>query len=245
MEPIKLLIVEDDPIIAADLERAMKKMAYQVTGAVESGEEALAIIEQTIPDIILMDIQLEGDLDGVDTAHLISKKYPIPIIFLTSNTDDRTFNRAKLTQPHGFLSKPFRFTDIKHSIDLAFTAHKPSPEALQKKELESRTFALEDSIFVKSKEHLVKIKLEEILYVEADSCYCSIKTSTGSYMIVSTLKKFVNSVKSENLLRIHRSYLINMDKIDKIGDAYVLIKEKMIPIGRSYRTLLFQKVHKL
>lgn len=245
MEPIKLLIVEDDPIIAADLERAMKKMDYQVIDAVESGEEALEIIDQNIPDIILMDIQLEGDLDGIDTAHLISKKHLIPIIFLTSNTDDRTFNRAKLTQPHGFLSKPFRFTDIKHSIDLAFTDPDPSPEATQKKEIESRTLSLEDSIFVKSKEHLVKIKLDDILYVEADSCYCTIKTREGAYVIVSTLKKFANSVRNNNLIRIHRSYIIHLGQVDKIGDAYVMVEQKMIPIGRSYRTLFFQKVHKI
>ena len=126
-DKIKLLIVEDDPIIATDLERAMVKMGYAVLDSLESGEEALELIKKEVPDLILMDIQLEGDLDGIDTSHMISKQHQIPIIFLTSNTDMATFNRAKLTQPHGFLSKPFRYTDIANSIALAFIDKNPSP----------------------------------------------------------------------------------------------------------------------
>lgn len=245
MEQINLLIVEDDPIIAADLERSMKKMGYSVIDAVDSGEEALEIIKQNTPDLVLMDIQLEGDLDGVDTAHLISRIAPVPIIYLTSNTDERTFNRAKLTQPHGFLSKPFRLTDIKHSIDLAFMDQSPSPEANEKSEDETITHNLNKSIFVKSKEHLVKIKLDDIQYLEADSCYCTIKTKEGSHLIVSTLKKFTQSVQHEPLKRIHRSYIVHLQHIDKIGDSYVMIEQKMIPVGRSYREELFNSINKL
>lgn len=245
MEKLKLLIVEDDPIIAADLERAMKKMGYEVLDAVESGEEALEVVAQDPPDLVLMDIQLEGDLDGIDTAHMISKQQAIPIIYLTSNTDERTFNRAKLTQPHGFLSKPFRLTDIKHSIDLAFLDENPSPEAIEKNEKETRTVKIKESVFVKSRDHLVKIKLAEIMYIEADSCYCTIKTIDESHLIVSTLKKFSSSIENDSLIRIHRSYIVHLQHIDKIGDAYVMIDNKMIPIGRSFREAFFSKIHKL
>lgn len=245
MENLKLLIVEDDPIIAADLERAMKKMGYEVLDAVESGEEALEIVAQDPPDLVLMDIQLEGDLDGIDTAHMISKQQAIPIIYLTSNTDERTFNRAKLTQPHGFLSKPFRLTDIKHSIDLAFLDDNPSPEAIEKNEKETRTVKIKESVFVKSRDHLVKIKLAEIMYIEADSCYCTIKTIDESHLIVSTLKKFSSSIENDSLIRIHRSYIVHLQHIDKIGDAYVMIDNKMIPIGRSFREAFFSKIQKL
>ncbi len=245
MEKLKLLIVEDDPIIAADLERAMKKMGYEVLDAVESGEEALEVVAQDPPDLVLMDIQLEGDLDGIDTAHMISKQQAIPIIYLTSNTDERTFNRAKLTQPHGFLSKPFRLTDIKHSIDLAFLDDNPSPEAIEKNEKETRTVKIKESVFVKSRDHLVKIKLAEIMYIEADSCYCTIKTIDESHLIVSTLKKFSSSIENDSLIRIHRSYIVHLQHIDKIGDAYVMIDNKMIPIGRSFREAFFSKIQKL
>ncbi len=242
MDKVRLLIIEDDPIISTDLERAMIKLGYEVIDTLESGEEALDLIERDSPDLILMDIQLEGDLDGIDTAHLISKKKPIPIIYLTSNTDPGTFNRAKLTQPHSFLSKPFRFTDLKHSIDLAFLDPEPNQEADENDEQASIPYLLNNSIFVKSKEHLVKVKLDEILYVEADSCYCKIVTPQKEFVIVSTLKKFIGSVSEGALLRIHRSYVINLNKIDMIGDTYVVIGEKSIPVGRSHRETLFSMI---
>jgi len=233
MEQIKLLIVEDEPIIAADLKRAMKKMGYAVMETLESGEEALEFIKETPPDLVLMDIQLEGDLDGIDTAHEISKIQPLPIIYLTSNTDPRTFNRAKLTQPYGFLSKPFRLTDIKHSIDLAFQDQEEEP--VESGEKESRSYQMNDRIFVRSREHLVKIKLEDIIYVEADSCYCNIYTKEEKHVIVSTLKKFEASVSFPSFIRVHRSFLINVQHVDKIGDSYVMFGEQMVPVSKNHK----------
>lgn len=244
MNSINILIVEDEPIIAMDLERLLSKLNFNVLTSVESGEEALEFIEEQLPDLILMDIQLEGDLDGIDTAHMISKKYPIPIIFLTSNTDERTFNRAKLAQPHAYLSKPFRILDIKHSIDLAFVDDQPSSEALAANEQETLTNRVHDYVFVKSKEQLVKIVLAEIKYVEADSCYCNIVTKDKKYVIVSTLKKFNEAINFPKLFRVHRSYVVNIEAIDAIGEGSISVGDKKIPIGRSYREELFRRIPK-
>lgn len=242
MEKIRLLIVEDEAIIAADLERAMKKMDFEVVDVVDTGEDAIAAAKVHTPDLILMDIQLYGDLDGIDTAHEISKTQAIPIIFLTSNTDSRTFNRAKLTQPHGFLSKPFRFTDIKHSIDLAFKDKEAIPKPDEPEETIS--YQMKDCIFVRSKEHLIKLNLKDILYIEADSCYCNLYTEGGKHTIVSTLKKFESSITYPSFMRIHRSFMVNLDKIDKIGDVYVMVGEKMLSISKNYREHFFQRIPK-
>lgn len=242
MKKINILIVEDEPIIALDLKRALTKLGYHVLGTLASGKAALQRIDQQIPDIILLDIQLEGDLDGIDTAHQISKKYPIPIIFLTSNTDTRTFNRAKLTQPHGFLSKPFRLVDITHSIDLAFLDKEVSTAAQVQNEQDTLATQIKDYVFVKSKDYLAKIILADIQYIEADSCYCTIITAKEKHVIVSTLKKFEAAIEAPFLMRIHRSFIINMQAIEKIGDGSVFIQKRMIPIGRSYREDFFQKI---
>ncbi len=244
METINILIVEDEPIIALDLKRSLTKLDYNVLETLESGEEALEFVDQELPDLILMDIQLEGDLDGIDTAHMISKKYPIPIIFLTSNTDARTFNRAKLTQPHAYLSKPFRVNDIKHSIDLAFLDKENSKEAETANEQDTIASQLQETIFVKSKEHLVKIRLADILYLEADSCYCTIVTTKEKHVIVSTLKKFESSVNYPSLMRIHRSSIVNLNALDKIGDGFVEVAGKTLSIGRSYKEELLQRIPK-
>ena len=103
MEKInKILIVEDEMIIAANISLQLTNLGYEVTGIIPRGEEALVHIEQNLPDIILMDINLKGDIDGVEIATLIQKSYKIPIIFLTANSDEVNFNRAKATNPYGF-----------------------------------------------------------------------------------------------------------------------------------------------
>ena len=107
MAGVRIIIVEDEPLVALDLKRQLEKTGFEVIQVFESGEEILEFLNQEQPDIILMDIQLFGALDGIDTAHQINKNYEIPILFLTANTDKTTFNRAKLTFPHAFLSKPF------------------------------------------------------------------------------------------------------------------------------------------
>ena len=119
MKKIRVLIVGDEPIIAADLEDRLAEMGYEVAQQCASGEEALLFLVKENIDLVLMDIQLEGEWDGIQTAQMILEKRLIPIIYLTSNADDATFERAKETQPAAVLSKPFRGKDLKHAIELA------------------------------------------------------------------------------------------------------------------------------
>ncbi len=121
MKKIRVLIVEDEPIIAADLEDRLIAMGYEVADQCSSGEEALRLLQRENADLILMDIQLDGALDGIETAQKILEKNLLPIIYLTSNTDDATFARAKSTHPAAFLTKPFRGKDLQHAIELAIT----------------------------------------------------------------------------------------------------------------------------
>lgn len=244
MAKIKILIVEDEPIIAADLERQLRKMDYEVLTSVESGEEAIEIAKNDSPDLILMDVQLEGDLDGVDTAHQISKICDATIIFLTSNTDERTFSRARLTNPHAFLSKPFRKHDLKHSIELAISNMPHLSEGEQPEE-DPDPLWMNDRIFIKSKNWMVKIQMDDLLWIEADSCYCTLKTTEKDYTIVSTLKKFSQQIPNKELLRVHRSYIVNLTKVDKISDTHLSIGKTVIPIGRSYKETVFKLFQRL
>ena len=107
-KPIKILIVEDEMIIAANISLQLSTLGYDVTGIVPRGEEALLHIRQNQPDIVLLDIQLKGKLDGIETAQVMQIDYDIPIIYLTANADDDNFNRAKSTHPYAFISKPFK-----------------------------------------------------------------------------------------------------------------------------------------
>ena len=231
MSKIRILIVEDEPIIAADLQSQLEKLGYEVIDTLESGEEALELLKGDEPDIILMDVQLEGDLDGIDTVHEIHKDHDIPIIFLTSNTDQRTFARAKLTKPHAFLSKPFRMNDIVFSIDLALFGE----EEMAAQEHDSVEIVLKDRIFIRDKSYLHKVMFEDIQYIEADSAYSKVVTDQKTFVISQTLKRLQENLKSDFIKRIHRSFMINVLKVDRLSEGYVHVGAKAIPVGRSYK----------
>lgn len=237
MMPIKILIVEDEPIIAADLENQLNKLGYNVIGNVDMGELAIEVVKDKSPDLILMDIQLEGDLDGVDTANAVAKISNAPIIFLTSNTDDRTFARAKMTNPFAFLSKPFRATDVKRSIELATASIEQLDVDVEKEMIDS---ILADRIFIRNKSALQKIMLEDITYVEADGAYCKIVAGEKQFVISYTLKRFEEEVQYDHLIRAHRSFMVNITKVDQLSDGHLLVQGDKIPVGRSHKDQLYK-----
>jgi CheY-like chemotaxis protein len=119
----KILIVEDELLVAEDIAFRLKSLGYLITDLVISGEEALRAIRKEQPDLILMDIMLKGGLDGIQTHELINKEYKIPLVYLTSYSDEKTFSRAKLTQPFGYIIKPFEERELHTVIEVALYKH--------------------------------------------------------------------------------------------------------------------------
>jgi len=119
----KILIVEDELLVAEDIAFRLKSLGYVITDLLISGEEVLPSIEKEKPDLILMDIMLKGKLDGIQTHELINRKYKIPLVYLTSYSDEKTFSRAKLTQPFGYIIKPFDERELHTVIEVAIYKH--------------------------------------------------------------------------------------------------------------------------
>lgn len=132
------MIVEDEVIVAMDMREHLQKLGYSVPVMATSGEEALLNLEETTPDVILMDIKLEGEIDGIETAALIKKRFSIPVIFLTSYGDDKTIERASRTEPFGYLSKPLKdMSELRAAIEIALYKHGREEELLRISKLES------------------------------------------------------------------------------------------------------------
>jgi PAS domain S-box-containing protein len=122
MENAKILIVEDEAIIAMEIESQLQSLGYEVTSIVSNGEDAIKKTESDKPDLILMDIRIKGEMDGIETAEVIRNKFGIPVIFLTAYADEERLNRAKLTQPFGYLLKPIQERELKVTIEMALFA---------------------------------------------------------------------------------------------------------------------------
>lgn len=120
----RILIVEDEYIVAIGIKRMLKDLGYTVTGIASSGEDAIAKAESTFPDVVLMDIMLKGDIDGLEAAKEIKEKYDIPVVYLTAYSDDKILERVKPTEPLGYIVKPFDEKDLYSNIEVALHKYK-------------------------------------------------------------------------------------------------------------------------
>ena len=242
-EKIKLLIVEDEMIIAANISLQLTEMGYEVTGIVPRGEEALVHVRDNPPDVILLDINLKGDLDGIETAREMQKTQNIPVIYLTANVDDAHFNKAKDTHPFGFIAKPFKKLDLQRAIELTVSQiNVRDSGSLGTDPQKDETYILSDCIFVRYLNSMVKVNIEDVLYIEAERNYCRIFTNNKEYLVVMTLKEMDLKLPSKHFLRVHRSYIINISQVKEVATSHLVIGRKAIPISKSLKEELLKRL---
>jgi len=243
MSTKKILIVEDEMVIAANISLQLSNFGYEITGLLPRGEQVLTHMQETPPDIVILDIQLKGTLDGVEVGQMIQKKQPTPIIYLTSNTDDATFDRAKATNPHAFLAKPFKNRDLKRTLELTIN------RIQQAKDIEIPTsensYLLDDRIFVRHKQTMVKLLVKDILYVEAERNYSRIYATDKVYLLTMNLKTMEAKLPPAYFLRIHRSFIINLTQINEVSDNFIVINHKIIPLGKTPKAALMNRLRLL
>ncbi|WHZ22808.1 MAG: sensory transduction regulatory protein [Nitrospira sp.] len=132
MAQAKVLIVDDESVVAEDIRRQLRSLGYVVVGVVSSGSEAVRLAEEHLPDLILMDIKLKGAMDGIEAARTIQSQYAIPVIYLTAFADEETLERARPTLPLAYLIKPFVSSDLRAAVELALFRHRVSRIAEQR-----------------------------------------------------------------------------------------------------------------
>lgn len=241
--PAKILIVEDEMIIGANISLQLSKLGYDVTGIVSRGEEAIAHVKQNRPDIVLMDIQLKGDLDGIDTVLRMQQEMNIPVIYLTANADGDNFDRAKSTNPYAFISKPFKKLDLQHAIELTIGRLDNNKSSSSKEEVTCVSpFIQSDSIYVRRNERMIKIMISDIYYFEADRNYCKIFAKNKECLLVMTLKEINDRLPPEHFLRIHRSFIVNLSHVDEVAGTHVVIHKKAIPLSKTLRGELMNRL---
>ena len=241
-QPTTILIIEDEMIIAANISLQLTTLGYEVTGIIPRGEEALLHIEQQQPDIVLLDINLKGGLDGIETAKIMQKSYNIPIIYLTANADEDNFNRAKSTNPYAFISKPFKKLDLQRAIELtvARLEAENNPKTISQDKL--TPYILSDSIFVKHLEKMVRVDIKDILYIEAERNYCRIYTRSKEYLLVITLKDLDKKLPNKHFIRVHRSFIVNVSQIDELAVNHIVIDKKAIPVSKALKEELLNRL---
>ncbi|HHZ65807.1 MAG TPA: response regulator transcription factor [Flavobacteriales bacterium] len=248
MKRAKILIVEDESIVAKDIQVTLEKLGYDVVGTIAEGEKVLDIVKDKTPDLILMDIMLKGKMTGIDVSIQIHKEISVPIIYMTAYADKDTLSKAKMTQPHGYIIKPYKEVDLRTTVEIALYKHKKEEKIKKERDLYYSIIKADKdsdgSIFVKSKYQLVKVKTQEIYFIEALKDYVRINTIDHRYIIHSTMKSIKEKLPAADFARVHRSFIVRLDKISAIEFPNIIIEHDMkhIPIGSSYKNELMNKL---
>lgn len=158
----RILIVEDESIVAMDMQRRLEGLGYEVVGHVMRGDEALEATARREPDLVLMDIHLKGDIDGIQAAEQIKQEYRVPVIYITAYSDENTLERAKVTEPYGYILKPFQEREIHSAIEMGLYKHKMEQRLLEAKLAAEEGYRAK-SEFLANMSHELRTPLNSIL----------------------------------------------------------------------------------
>ena len=230
----KILIVEDEAELAHNISEILTSLEYQVAAILDTAEEALAFLEKNGVDLVLMDILIRGELDGIDLAYKIREKYSLPIVFSTAYSGTEFLERISSEIHEGYLLKPFTLDSLKTAVFFGLKRHGEKYE----KENQTRAF-----LKIMDRGYLVPVPYSEIIYMQADGLYTKVFTKAKSYLVRDILKNFEEKLPSDSFLRVHKSFLINVASIVSFNAKKINLGEVQVPIRRGLYRKLIEKMN--
>ncbi|WP_437395615.1 LytR/AlgR family response regulator transcription factor [Flagellimonas lutimaris] len=246
--PIKILIVEDNVIIADDMQSMLEEIGYEIVDNVIVYEQAVDVLKNNHVDLVLIDIILASDKTGIDLGKHIRETYNIPFIFVTSNSDRATVENAKTVKPDGYLVKPFEQQDLYTSIEIALSNFNYAKKGVDKIENEAAdeitsNSVLKDSIFVKKQHLYYRIQFTDIQFIKADNVYLEVNTVDKKFLVRSPLKDYLEKLPKNKFYRAHKSYIVNVDHIDAINSKDIMINNNLIPISKDFKEFILSSMN--
>ena len=267
--PLRLLIVEDNPLHAQALRLGLKQLGYVVLGVAATPAEARRLFRAEAPDLLLLDIHLALDADphgdtaadGIELAAELLRQRPTPLIFLTSLHDEPTFRRAQQVAPAAFLLKPFDPDTLHRAIELAVVrasavALAPdTPGSAGDDDTADALLAgpvlclLPDALFVRHAGRLEHVKLSDVTHLTADRSYCDLFLASGArYALRTSLREVEERLPTGRFVRTHRSCVVSWAAIEAVDGATMEVRVRCgarLPLSRSYRDALVQALPQL
>ena len=249
-----ILFVEDELLIADEIQRALVRLGHSPLEPVDNNDAALRLLAAQPVELVLMDINLAGDCDGIAAALHIRRQFAVPVMFLTARADLATVNRAKLAQPYGYLLKPFTDDCLRVQVELALhQAYQAGPGGPLAEAAPAGTQVLgpaepcskfTDYLFVRKGAGHVKVLLRDIRYFEALQNYVRLHTVRENFVFDATLKELERKLPDQ-FFKTHRSYIVNLDHVQAYEESSVLLGPDYIPVSRSCKDELKRRIHLL
>jgi len=237
-DSVKVFVVEDEIIHQEAIKVAVAQCSFSIIGLSDNADKAFAGIDQIKPDIVLIDIALPGINNGITLAKQIHDKLKIPVIFTTSYAEESIIDQAAQSFPHGYLTKPVNYKDLKAAILLALSRTKP-PEI-------STKINNSEITLIKVGDKLIRVNINDIILIRADGDNCiAVVTKNKELICRTTLKKFCEKLPA-NFIQTHRSWFINIDYLDLFNEKEqtVFLHGKSAPVARNFKASFFQNMKK-
>lgn len=219
----KILVVDDEVLIAEFLKDELNALGYINIVMAHNHAQCMKQIEEFCPELVLLDIRMKNEREGIEIAEEINEKHNIPFIFITAHSDKEIVKHALTTKPSGYITKPIKQIDVYAAVRLVESNQGESAEKF---------------IVVKDGYSEIKIMLDAILYVQSDDNYIHIYTTSKKYTVRNSLEWFRENTPPETFHRTHRSYIVNVDKITKSTARSVFIGTDEIPVSRGNQVKL-------
>jgi len=241
MDNINVLIIEDTPEQSDALVKVLEQNHYNIAGVATNFTDALKLFYANTVDVIIIDVFLDGKPDGITFAESINiiPNASKPFVFLTSSQDRQIFERAKLTKPFSFLMKPFNELEILYAIEMAVEKFYDQTNVFLAEEQD--TVITNDYLFIKKKNALKKVALNDIIYIEVEERYCSIITEKEKFVILISLTKISELLDKTKFIKTHRNSIVNSDKIEEIilADNLIILKGNYkIKLSDTYKDFI-------
>jgi DNA-binding LytR/AlgR family response regulator len=240
----KILIVEDEILVATDIEESLESLGYTVQNSVDTGLKAIEEVEKSLPDLVLMDINLKGEMSGIEAARKIIEKHDVPIIYLTANADIATVNKAKVALPYGYIIKPFTDKDLQTNIEIAIFKFGNDLKLKFESEQFNTFFDLKDheknQIIVHAAQGLEKINIDNVYFIEKDDDSTIIHLSDEEVTTKKSFDEFIEFFPKIKFIRVSDSIVINATKVFAVKYPEIIIADKMsvITVDNKYKELL-------
>lgn len=237
---MNVLLVEDEELYADQVEMLVHKLGHEVVGISDNSTDALDLLAESDVDLILMDVHIRGDHDGIELASMIKAKWNIPTIFITSLRDDLTFKRANRAGAANFIVKPFDKLQLQRAIELACdqigSKHEPDNDIIDS-----------DTIYIKEKGQLTKVALADIYYLEADGHYTYIYTEQKRFIVRRSIVELSLQLSPDDFIQTHRSYMVKRSKITSINlnEQTVDVLGTAIPISKRKKAEVITALGKI
>ena len=241
MDNINVMIIEDTPEQSDALSKVLLANNYTIVGIARSYTDALKLFYEQPIDIIVIDVFLDGKPDGITFAETINiiPNASKPFVFLTSSQDRKIFDRAKLTKPFSFLMKPFNELEILYALEMAVEKFYEQNNVFLSEDQD--TVISSDFLFVKKKNSLKKVAINDILYIEVEDRYCNIITEKEKFVILISLTKISALLDANRFIRTHRNFMVNSTKIEEIilADNLIILKGGYkVTLSNSYKDFI-------